>query len=34
MEAGQSGDDEVQHTSELNVVKAELATVSEDLKKQ
>ena len=33
MEAVQSGDDEVQHRSELDVVKAELATASEYLKK-
>ena len=33
MEAVQSGDEEVQHTSELDVVKAELATASADLKK-
>ena len=33
MEAVQSGDEEVQHTSELDVVKAELATASVNLKK-
>ena len=33
MEAVQSGDEEVQHTSELDVVKAGLATASVDLKK-
>ena len=32
MESVQNRDEEVQHKSELNVFKAELATASEDLK--
>ena len=34
MEAVQSGDDQVQHRSELDVVNAQLVTASKDLKKQ